>query len=324
MAEKAPESGVAPIEKREKRERWHMAARSVAKGHPSRNEDTYIADEELGLMGVFDGVGGHVGGQAASQAAALKVFEEVMRWGPIEDAKADTIRSSLANILRAAEKAVVSKGDELFLGIPEGERKKEQSPQTTATIAKLHEFADHRILLAVAHVGNCRLYIRRLSGALEQITEDDDFLAEEHGPEMIRVMFGRELSEADIARYRALLDAAATEDEMPDAIGKYLFRHNNIISEALGSKRRSKPLSVHTYETLVMPGELIIDISDGMQNLTQARIADLAAQIGDPDDLADHLVQEAYEYSQLPRSKGDDGPKTRSHRDDITVVVAKV
>src|SRR5688572_17816568 len=126
MPEGVPEPKAA--ERRELRERLDFKYRSLpSERHPSFTEDAYLADEELGVYGVFDGLGGHFGGKEASAAAAKAVPAEIRRtWDEVGDDEADdTIRPSLANVLRAANKAVISRGHEVYtdeyLKVPESE-----------------------------------------------------------------------------------------------------------------------------------------------------------------------------------------------------------
>jgi serine/threonine protein phosphatase PrpC len=65
-----------------------MKLRAAGLTHPglvrSRNEDAYLIDRDLGLFAVADGLGGHPGGQEASQLAirSLQHLVETVGFGP--------------------------------------------------------------------------------------------------------------------------------------------------------------------------------------------------------------------------------------------------
>ncbi len=330
MVEQMPGQGAA--ERREMSERFEFAYRSLpSERHPSYNEDRHLENAQLGLYGVFDGVGGHFGGKEASAAAAASVLKDVHRaWDKIDDDEADdTIRPSLANTLRAANKAVIGRGKEIYtekyLKIPEAQRPVWHSPQTTATIAKLHEFADGRMKAYFAHVGDCRAYVRRADGTLEQLTVEDDILSDAGEVARLSEEFHMQLTDADIERYRQLMDEVASEAEMPDALGRYLFRTRNIVARTLGHDYGTGTMGVRTYAADVSPGDTILMMSDGVHdNLTRQRIQDIAAQTSNPDALVERLSIEAYEYGHAAPAVGRDDPVPRNKRDDITAMAIRI
>jgi serine/threonine protein phosphatase PrpC len=332
MSERIPEAPKkrSRQERKERGERFGYAARTFAsESRVHENQDAYLEDAELNLIGVFDGLGGYAGGREAAQAAAAAVLEEIRRWDTLtEDEIPEIMAPSLASVLRSASKHIISKGQDLYLEWKEKSQSKEKwrSPQTTATIARLHEFADGHVGYYIAHVGDSRAYIWRHDGDLEQVTQDDDIMSTADGLTEIEMLFGRHLTDTDIQRYRALIDEADGENEMPDAIGRYLFRSRNQITQSLGDEYSQGAIRVHTYTGTLKPGDLLFLTSDGVHdNLTRQRIRDIAASVPDADALVDRLAHEAYEYGHAALEPFDPNrPVARNKRDDITVVAVRI
>jgi protein phosphatase len=137
-----------------------------------RNEDRYIADSELGLFAVVDGMGGHTGGDLASATIAEAMTEFIRETAGDSDktwpAGLDPGLSFLANRLQVAIRG---------------------ANRTLATRAKTNAaldgsgatlaaalFGDGE--LAVSNVGDCRAYLLR-AGHLSQLTRDHSVVAEQ-------------------------------------------------------------------------------------------------------------------------------------------------
>jgi serine/threonine protein phosphatase PrpC len=316
----------------ERREGVSWAVRSVASdNHPNENEDAVLTDEEHGVAGVFDGMGGHLYGREASQAAVDAVERKLAGWDM--DATVDandlaTARASLANLLDAAHRRVLDRGDELYreryLKLPPDERgKKYLPPQTTGVIALLREGADGRKFVVVAHTGDSRAWLVRADGTLDQIMPDHDYLATDWARHELEEKFGVQLTESAVARYRTQLDEVPDESGMPDALGKFLFRARNVVTGSLGTRTGRPP--VDTVVAEVRPGDIILLTSDGIDNLPVSRIRELAALASGPDELVEMLTREAHEVSaEAPRRFNETDPVVRARRDDITAVATIV
>ena len=113
------------------------------------NEDSYLVEPPL--YAVADGMGGHKGGEVASQLA-LETVEEAFREG----------RGSLADHVLEANRAVFGRSEE---------DSKVAGMGTTLTAALVEHGSAH-----LAHVGDSRAYLLR-AGALRQITEDHTLVA---------------------------------------------------------------------------------------------------------------------------------------------------
>src|SRR5262249_1817209 len=123
-----------------------------------KNEDSMLIDPTLGLYVVCDGMGGHVGGQVASQLAVATIAEVVraknVQLGTDEPDK-------LSTAIRAANAAVFNKA------------KADPSLHNMGTtVVAIREDGD---LLHLCHVGDSRIY-RLRQGTLEQVTRDHSLI----------------------------------------------------------------------------------------------------------------------------------------------------
>lgn len=318
-------SETAPAEQKERKEGFAYALRSLpSENHPGRNEDSVLAEPDIGLFGVFDGVGGHAAGREASAAAAAAVHDAVAQWDDIDDAEIESgARAAMANALRDANRAVIEKGNELYLAITNpDERDKWRPPGTTAAAVKVHAFRDGRRVAYIAHCGDSRVYALRKDGRLEKLTTDHDMLSDPDVVHKFEEKYQRELTQADVQKYRELLDSVPDEVHMPDELGRDLFRSRNVIASSLGFGADPR---IGTGAIELAEGDLLLLCSDGLtDNLAFSRIADKAGAAGSPEELVEGLTHEAYEYAHLePRGYRKGQLRVRSHRDDITALAIK-
>lgn len=122
------------------------------------NEDTYCADDQLGLWLVADGMGGHDQGEVASALARDTVVNEVRAGKSLEEA----IRSAAARIINHSQTRQTN--------LPMG---------TTLVAARVNGEAAYE----VAWVGDSRVYRWSQNGAgdrfaLEQLTSDHSYVQE--------------------------------------------------------------------------------------------------------------------------------------------------
>jgi serine/threonine protein phosphatase PrpC len=134
------------------------------------NEDTWCVDEELGVLIVADGMGGHAAGEVASRLAVDAVLGFLRRTS--EDAEIswpygiDSHLSLNANRLRTA---VHLANRRVFR---EAENHDDYTGMgTTIAVALVWEG-----LLSLAHVGDSRIY-HLTQGTLAQLTKDDSWAA---------------------------------------------------------------------------------------------------------------------------------------------------
>jgi protein phosphatase len=118
-----------------------------------KNEDSFVVDPDLGLYVVCDGMGGHVGGQVASQTAVATIAEMIRSGMVFDDGEPDP----LASAIKRANRAVFEKA-----------RADPNLHNMGTTVVGIREDGD---LLHLCHVGDSRIY-RLRAGALDQVTMD--------------------------------------------------------------------------------------------------------------------------------------------------------
>lgn len=127
-----------------------------------QNEDTFLLDEERRLFVVADGMGGHLGGEVASQLA-VETIAEVL--GRVERAEITLLGQDLLRFaFRTANRQVFEHAQVAFPGHEIG----------TTAVALLFG----RTHVAIAHVGDSRAY-RLRDGVIHRLTEDHSFVAEQ-------------------------------------------------------------------------------------------------------------------------------------------------
>jgi protein phosphatase len=121
------------------------------------NEDSFAALDERGLYAVADGLGGHVGGRVASEAA----MSELVRCLTASGGEPELTR--LRRAFRAANRAVRSRA-----------QRNHALRGMATTLAALWLGRD---LAALAHVGDSRIYLVR-GGRMFPLTLDHSLVAE--------------------------------------------------------------------------------------------------------------------------------------------------
>lgn len=123
------------------------------------NEDALIAEEELGLFGVADGMGGHQAGEVASGLAVQSLVEYLRRY----PAGSGNPSAALTEAVREANERVFS----------EAQKRDSFRGMGTTVTAGLFD----RGRLSVAHVGDSRAYLIR-GGNMERLTTDHSLVFE--------------------------------------------------------------------------------------------------------------------------------------------------
>ena len=202
-----------------------------------RNEDQFVAEGELGLFAVVDGMGGHAAGEVASRTVATGLLEFI-RETEVDPEKTwplgyDPALSNPANRLQIAIRNANKKLNELV--------ESDQSLGGSGATISAALFAKDR--LAVSNVGDCRVYLIR-EGAVWQITRDHSLVAEQ-------IALG--LLDNESARTHPL-------------------RH--VVTRAISG---DAGIQVDTWEIRVQAGDRILLCSDGIHSmLSDAEIRALA------------------------------------------------
>lgn len=114
------------------------------------NEDTYLADADLGLWLVADGMGGHEHGEVASALARDAIFSEV------------AAGRSLTEAIRKADEVIIRHSRGRSGSLPMG---------TTVAAARVRDDQ-----FEAAWVGDSRVYL--WNGTLKQISQDHSYVRE--------------------------------------------------------------------------------------------------------------------------------------------------
>lgn len=123
----------------------------------SLNEDVGYASEELGLFVVADGMGGHNGGEVASQTALSELLK-ACTWSEVRTP--EDLHEPLNRVNRAVWEK--SRTDPTLWGMG-----------TTLTMAKV---VGQEVL--IGHIGDSRAYVINSRGELRQITRDHSLVEE--------------------------------------------------------------------------------------------------------------------------------------------------
>lgn len=278
---------------------WAATDVGILRDH---NEDSHLVNNELGLLVVADGMGGHAAGEIAS-SIAVKTVEEVVAEGlaarrkpgtqpptdvpiPPRAGGSGTMVMAAAPLEQAGHQpAAVSPKIEGFAErlLADAVRKasaaildvSEQNPDkanmgTTVSAVLMHDGRAY-----FAHVGDSRLYHAH-NGVITQVSEDHSLVQQQIKAGLLTA------EDARRSRYR------------------------NIITRSVGFDRH---IDVDTGEIPVSPGDRLLLCSDGLSNLVrESELFEL---------VTNHPPETCLRFCiNLANSRGGD--------DNITVIVADV
>lgn len=221
------------------------------------NEDAIGIDERQQLLVVADGMGGGGAGDVASRLAVEAVIGYVCRESPAWNPRQlwpfgyDPSVSDVGNLLRTAVHLADARVRETAMATPAL-----KGMGTTIVAALVHDTR-----LAVAHVGDSRLYLRSGDG-VRCLTLDDSWMA-------------------------SVL--ANDPDAEPAALRHHPMRH--AITNVVGVER---PARVHVTEALLFGGELLVLTTDGVHDvLDDDQIARVVEGGRSLSEIANGLVRRA-------------------------------
>ena len=221
------------------------------------NEDRFIANEQLRLFAVADGMGGHRAGEVASRLAieALDAFikrsakDSDFTWPYGIDATLSLTGNRLRTGIHLANRQIV-----------QAAQKSEQYSGMGTTIVSLLVNGSK---LAVGHVGDSRLYLFS-DGMLNQLTQDDSWAA-------------------TVLAYDKTIP--------PEQLAQHPMR--NVLTNVLGAREQ---IDVHVSEHLVKNGDAMLLCSDGLHGvLSDAQIQNVMHSATDVQAAAQQLVDTALE-----------------------------
>jgi protein phosphatase len=275
--------------------------------HPERNEDTLLTDRRNGLAAVFDGVGGSIAGEVASQIAAdtikqgwknqlkMQAKDAALLYGPYVDLD---IAITLEQLVLEAHDAIRDDG---------AQRRNNQSGNwgwiddqaTTIALAVLTREANEDYVAFYAHVGDSRVYRYRPNEQLTRLTEDDSILSKLVASEQVNKEQAERIDQAMKAEELSGLELAC-------------FQQRNGITQALGD---SQIPFVHIKRILLAPGDRLLLCTDGIHdNLTDAEMAEVLQK--NARGSAKRLVERAQQRSQESTTQ-----TIRAKADDMSAIV---
>ena len=133
------------------------------------NEDYLLQVPDLGLYMVCDGMGGHAGGEVASETAARTVRQHIESNRQVMQAW-DGSGPARDNLLRLVDEAVQLASQTVY-GIATSERGKAGMGTTLTMVLVVKDVG------VMAHVGDTRLYMLR-AGRMHQLSEDHTYVNE--------------------------------------------------------------------------------------------------------------------------------------------------
>lgn len=251
-------------------------------GRRDNNEDAFRVRDDLGLFLVADGMGGHEGGEVASQVVADTVMEffQTPATNPIisldDDYQTSPGAAAYLDATTRVERSRRGSGPvatrkhiELVEKLERAIRLAQREIETLANgDRELHEMGTtlaalflHERFAVVAHVGDSRVY-RLRDGELEQLTQDHSFVAE----------------------LRAAGAWAILEHTTPQMAA--------MVTRCLAPNANHEPdIEIHP----VQPGDIFLLCSDGLSDVMHPRhISAVLRDFEDPQEASRELIRQAY------------------------------
>jgi len=204
--------------------RVHSRALSDTGRKRKLNEDSFLADDALGLFVVADGVGGHAKGEVASEEAVDQIFSFVKQGRATIAAYAEKPDVDRREAVRRLLESAVQSACYMVFGMAELDPSQKGMSTTISALLVIDALA------VTAQVGDSRIY-RVRQGVGAQLTEDHT-----------------------LVNYK-LKQGLVTPEEARTMKGK------NVITRAVGHKEF---VEVDTRAVEVAPGDLYLLCSDGL------------------------------------------------------------
>ncbi len=207
-----------------------VAVESVPSGKPSKpNEDRAFGLESAYAFGVFDGMGGHAGGERASSMAQEIIRKKMEEMVEIERTDALLTKRTIEQLMK---EAIESADIEIAAA------KDDKNPEMGTTVVVLKIVpgrSGERAQAFFASVGDSRIYLLR-EGKLQRLTVDDVYVNDELREKMVN-------SPADL-----------TEKE------RELYPLRYAITKVVGKG----DLDVEIDSLELMPGDVFLLCTDGL------------------------------------------------------------
>ena len=271
--------------------------------HPQRNEDSFLIEERSGLIAVYDGVGGSVAGDIASQAARRatltgwkSALRQIHKRRKVQRFLKDCDQADLCTLLEH----LIALADETIRTDGVREAGTDDLATTVAIAALCHQPGKNEFNMVYAHVGDSRVYLLKEGESLKRMTIDDGLLG--------KLVENEIVNEEDARR----IDQAMQAEDLSEAEISY-FRMRGGITQALGGPL---PPEIHIDEISIAIGDRILLCTDGIHdNLTDLEIEEILRKA--PRNAAARLL---VEYALL-RSREERQITIRAKPDDMTAIV---
>ncbi len=219
------------------------------------NEDSFLADDELRLFVVADGMGGHAAGEVASKLAVESIENFIRRSQDCGDFSwpcgIDPTLTYAGNRVRTA----IYLANRRVFRVAEGHD--DYTGMGTTVVCGLIS-GGH---LAIGHVGDSRLYVLS-RGVLSPQTQDDT--------------------------WAATVLAGANAD--PNAVNTHPLRH--VLTNVLGARDHTE---IHVSERDLLHGDVLLLCSDGVHNVVDNASLEGLVAAGAPEQAAQSIVSAALE-----------------------------
>jgi len=231
--------------------RW--AAQTDRGRRRSHNEDCYAASRALGLFVVADGMGGHAGGEVASELVVNEIDEVI---------KATASLGPQDTWPMPFDRSIGADGNRLRAGFDGANRRIARHVETSETLRGMATTAVAVLVrdgsAALAHVGDSRAYLCR-GGGLSRLTTDHSWVEEQWRAGMLTEVSARE------------------------------HPWRNIVTRALSG---AHDLDVEVTELELQSGDRLLLCSDGLSSVLQdSEIGDVVAAATDLQTACDELVR---------------------------------
>jgi PPM family protein phosphatase len=271
--------------------------------HPERNEDSFLIEQNSGLVAVFDGVGGSAAGDIASQAAKRATLagwkgalgqihkrHNIRRF--LEDCDVVDFCTLLQHLIEHADETIRTDGVR--------EAGTDDLATTVAIAALCRHPENNEFSMVYAHVGDSRVYLLKKGEPLQRLTIDDGLLGKLVENEMVNEENARRI------------DQAIHSEELTESELSY-FRLRGGITQALGGPF---PPEIHIDQIPIAIGDRILLCTDGIHdNLTDLEIEEILRKA--PRNAAARLLVE----HALILSREERQIVIRAKPDDMTAIV---
>ncbi len=271
--------------------------------HPQRNEDSYLIEQNSGIVAVFDGVGGSAAGEIASQAAKRATLQgwkgalrQIHKGRNVQRYLEDCDEVDFCTLLQH----LIEHADELIRTDGVREAGTDDLATTVALAALCRHSEKNEYNMVYAHVGDSRVYLLKQNEPLKRLTADDGLLG--------KLVENQMVEEADAFR----IDQAIHSDELSESELSY-FRLRGGITQALGGPF---PPDIHIDQVPISIGDRVLLCTDGIHdNLTDFEIEEILRKA--PRNAAARLLVE----HSLLRSREERHITIRAKPDDMSAIV---